>query len=194
MQNETVVKLITRIKANYRYTYRDVTKEEMKLMVKDWHDCLSSYSEEEVEGAFRVALCKCKMPPTIADLMEILTRQAKLKEPIDAEYWTELTIALDAVKKPVCCEGDWREFPLYVLHKDDAEKIYSTLSAPVKRIVDYSTFLDYARESDEELRFERARFLKALPEIRETLREQIIATRSEKMLSGGERLFLPEEK
>lgn len=193
MQKNGVVRLVTAMKVNYRYTFRDMTKEEMTLMVETWYDMLSPYTDEEVQGAFRVALCKCKMPPTLADIIGILTRQEELKAPTDAEYWTELMNALEEIKEPVYDEEFYQELPFYVKHKAETEKVYATLSEPVKRIVDFSTFLDYARESAEELRYERARFLKAIPDVRETLREKKIIAGNNPLLSGGERMFLPEE-
>ena len=58
MTEQSVWRLIAEIKANYRYTYKGMTDEEMKLMAARWQDCLKAYTDEQVESAFKTAICK----------------------------------------------------------------------------------------------------------------------------------------
>ena len=80
MQKKTVIKLLAVLKANYRYTYRDMTKEELSVMVESWHSCLQDISDEEGENAFHVALCKFNVPPTVADIRKITERLRRAQE------------------------------------------------------------------------------------------------------------------
>lgn len=188
MQRKTVVRIVMEIKANYRYTYRDMSDQEMQIMIARWYDCLSGYTDEQVEGAFRTALCKLSVPPTIADIVGIIDRQEKLKEPSDIELWSELT---ERMKE--CCAQVWTACgfrSLAELKTEKARAIYDTLSEPIKAYIGFDSFCDIAGCNAEQLQFERARFLKAIPEIRVSLRERKMITKSKPMISGGQGIGL----
>ena len=174
MQKQTAIRIITEIKANYRYTYKDMTAEEMNLVVSRWYDCLKAYTDDQVESAFRVALCKLSVPPTIADIIGIITRQESLLEPRDLELWQILSRAVSDSRVMVyvrdtgymrICENRGRS----------AREIYNRLPLILKEYCDFDSFCDMGEMEQEELRFERSRFLKAIPDIREVLQERRLA-------------------
>lgn len=175
MQKETVVRIITEIKANYRYTYRDMTKEEMRLMVERWFDCLKPFSDNDVESAFRVALCKFSMPPTIADIIGIISRQERLKQPTDAELWSQLMKAVKQTKYEIYFEKDIRTHYAYQLKTKEVRDIYASLDEMIRAYIDFDGFCEYGAWDEIQLQIERSRFLKALPEIREAFAEKKLA-------------------
>ena len=168
MQKKTVIKLLTVLKANYRYTYRDMTKEELALLAESWCSCLQDISDEQGEKAFYIALCKMNVPPTAADIRGIVSRIQRLNEPSDAELWSILMRAVD-----------------------DAEEIYCGLPEIVRRFADFNTFCSYLSFDEKAKQIERTRFLKELPFLREALRDNQILQNKQidvaqrKKLTGG---------
>lgn len=164
MKKSTAVRLIVEIKANYRYTYRDMTEEEMRILSERWYECLLPYTDEQVERAFRAALCKCAYSPTIADIIGIIQRQCGKNN--DLALWQTLKRAVGEI-----CQTAWdarRGFiAIWEMRGASAKSVYDRLPAEVRECVDFESFCDMGGMSEKELGFERARFLKALPEKRE---------------------------
>ncbi len=171
MTEQSVWRLIAEIKANYRYTYKGMTDEEMKLMAARWQDCLKAYTDEQVESAFKTAICKLSTPPTVADIIGIISRQERLLEPRDMELWQKLVHSIREI-----CQNVWDDRrgyrALWELHGAEAKEVYKRLPIILQEYCDFDSFCDMGGMTDEELRYERARFLKAIPEIREILRER----------------------
>lgn len=183
MTEQSVWRLIAEIKANYRYTYKGMTDNEMKLMATRWQDCLKAYTDEQVESAFKTALCKLSVPPTIADVIGIISRQERLLEPRDMELWQTLLRAVKETCQSVWCGERIGYRSMWEDKGKGAKEVYKRLPIIIREYCDFDSFCDMGGMTDEELRYERARFLKALPEIRETLRER--------RLSGADMNKLP---
>lgn len=183
MTEQSVWRVIAEIKANYRYTYKGMTDKEMKLMVARWQDCLKAYTDEQVECAFKTALCKLSVPPTIADIIGIISRQERLLEPRDMELWQTLVHAVKETCQAVWCGEKVGYRAMWENRGNGAKAVYKRLPIILQEYCDFDSFCDMGGMTDEELRYERARFLKAIPEIREILRER--------RLSGAEANKLP---
>lgn len=185
MQKKTVIKLLTVLKANYRYTYHDMTKEELALLAESWCSCLQDISDEQGEKAFYIALCKMNVPPTIADIRGIVSRIQRLKEPSDAELWSILMHSVDDVE--ALFKGyDGDNF------RKDVEKIYCRLPEIIRQFADVDTFCSYTSFDEKAKQIERTRFLKELPFLREALRDNQILQNKQidvaqrKKITGGE--------
>lgn len=177
MKKETVVKIITEIKANYRYTYRDMTADEMRVMTARWYDCLKPFSDAQVEDAFRVALCKLSVPPTLADIIGIISRRERLKEKKDSELWSQLRRAIEEAREMTwSCQIGFRGH--FELRDREAKRVYESLDELVRSYVDFDSFCDICGMSNESLLYERTRFLKALPELREAFSERKLMQRT----------------
>lgn len=183
MTEQSVWRLIAEIKANYRYTYKGMTDEEMKLMATRWHDCLKVYTDEQVDSAFKTAICKLSTPPTVADIIGIISRQERLLEPRDMELWQKLVHAVRETCQTVWCGDKVGYRALWENRGKGVREIYDRLPIILQEYCDFDSFCDMGGMTDEELRYERSRFLKAIPEIREILRER--------RLSGIETKNLP---
>lgn len=175
MQKETVVRIITEIKANYRYTYRDMTKDEMRLMVERWYDCLKPFTDNDVESAFCVALCKFSVPPTIADIIGIISRQERLKQPSDTELWAQLVKAVNQTKYTIYVEGSIDTYPAYRWKPKEVRDLYARLDELIRAYIDFDGFCEYGGWDEKQMQIERSRFLKSLPEIREAFAERKLA-------------------
>lgn len=88
----------------------------------------------------------------------------------DLQLWQELVKALKAAKEERYCESVGRGSPIYLRLDGAADEemkvIYRSLSPEIMAYFDPQSFLELCEMSDADLKFERARFLKALPEIR----------------------------
>lgn len=176
MQKKTVARLITEIKANYRYTYRDMSEEEMRLMAERWYDCLEMFTDEQVENAFRVALSKQSVPPTIADIVGIITRSQRLRGKSDMALWTEVMRGVNKIQAMTWNASNgfiaiWEE------RGESAKKAYSELSEIIRSYLDFENFCEYGGYTSYQLQMERSRFLKAMPELREAFLERKYAVR-----------------
>ena len=89
MKRKIVVEMITRIKAVYPYTFKNATQEEILLAVDTWQEALSGYPEDLVQYAFKEAIKACKMPPTIADVIEQIEKVKSARDKSDGELCTE---------------------------------------------------------------------------------------------------------
>ena len=158
------------IAANYRYTFKDCPEENMQRMMVSWHESLKDYTDEEVLKAFRICLLKCKQPPTIADFVERIEKARDLKRPSKAEVWEQVLKSVFELKRSVYVpERGYRQ--LYTLKNDECKQIFSGLPLSVKKWLGFDAFCSYAEYSATALNVERARFMKEIDEIRETIRE-----------------------
>lgn len=184
MQRATAVRLIEEIHVNFRYTYKDMTQQDMQIMIARWYDCLRGYSDEAVEGAFRTALCRSSMPPTIADIIGIIERQERLKEPSDMALWSELMRQLKDAQRLIYTEYGYKR--AYELKSQYSHSVYDALSEPLKAYMDFDSFCELCGFTSEQLQFERARFLKAIPEIRQALRDKRTIEATKPMIAAGQ--------
>ena len=167
-----LTEMIKTIAANYRYTYKDCPEETMQRMMVSWHESLKAYEDEEVLKAFRVCLLKCKAPPTIADVVERVERARDLKRPSKAEIWENLMDAVDKTKRQVFVGHEYGYKPLYWLKNDECKRIFADQPQSVRKWLGFNAFCALAEMSNTALNVERARFMKEIDAISETIREQ----------------------
>jgi len=172
---DNVAAMISIIKANYTYAYRDIPERErnntLAALIATWHECLMGYDEKVVSAAFRLALKACKFPPTIADIVEQINALVKATDKSDAELWNELTMALSRYRE-CSCQFNYTYTPHNEslsqgqLAQIEAQKVYDGLSPKLKEYCGgYNGFADMALLDDEGLSYEKGRFLKAVPQI-----------------------------
>lgn len=187
MEKRTAVRLITEITLNYGYAFKDMTDEKLRLLVERWFDCLKDYTEEQVETAFKITLCSLSRPPTIADIIGHIRKQNRLTEKSDLELWTELIEAAEDIRYQ-----KWHPSLGWICgYEAPGEKeraVYNKLSPAIRAYLDFNALCDIAGMDNEERKYERSRFLKAIPELREGLQEREligIGTNDFKQLTGG---------
>lgn len=88
----------------------------------------------------------------------------------DLQLWQELVKALKAAKEERYCETVGRGSPIYLRLDGAADEemkvLYRSLSPEIMAYFDPQSFLELCKMNEDDLKYERARFLKALPEIR----------------------------
>lgn len=184
MTANTLNEILKTIAATYRYTFKDCPRETMERMTVAWFESLRDYTDEEVLKAFRVCLMKCKQPPTIADIVEKAEKARDLKRPSKAEVWECLMKAVDKTKVQVYSET-FGYRPLYKYKNAACKNIFHELPGSVRKWLGFDAFCSLGEMSPTSLNVERARFMKEIDEIRETIREvRQISTNELLMLNG----------
>ena len=182
LTKKDVFDMVGFIKANYSYAYKDVNDDLLKIMMRTWFNSLSKYSKEVVEVAFMKAIEVCKMPPTLADIIQNIKRIENANEPTDTELWQELVDCVDKAKDCIYY------YNFYIIESngktqsENAKERFNKLWEEMPQILkDYcgnkSGLVDIAQT---DLEFEKNRFLKQLPTLKQ--RQEIKATTNPEIL------------
>ena len=119
---------------------------------------------------------ECKTPPTPADVIERIKKAERANLPSPSRAWAKLASTLYDVED---LQYDFRYTAVCEDGKTQGEKarekchaLWDKLPADVKEYVgSYGELLKMARLTDDELKFERARFLKMFPQIQEQMQQ-----------------------
>ena len=178
MTAKCLTELIKDIAVNYRYTYKDCPEEAMQRMLVSWFEVFVPYTDEEVTRAFKICLSRCKQPPTPADIVEKIEKARDLKRPSKSEIWERLIKAVEKTKYTVYVKDvGFRQ--LYSLKNEECRKHFNDLPECVRKWLGFDAFCALAEMSNTALSMERARFMKEIDEIRETIRENRQVTMAE---------------
>ena len=164
-----ITEVIAAIKTIYPYYAKDA---DVQTLVKTWNVLLKDYSDEDVTTALYMCLQTCKMPPTPADLIERLSSLKASLEPSDEELWNDLTAALR--------KADWYISRFAGTFREDNgltqgqnarrgfERLWEGLPERIRMYLGgKGEFQRLAQNrDDEEIKFERNRFLKTMPTIK----------------------------
>ena len=165
--NKKIIEMIGAIKVIYPYYAKDT---DVEMLVKTWGVLLNSYSDNAVEAAFYKCLQICKMPPTPADIIEQLNEIIKLDTPTRQELWNDFLRILQKAK-----ELEYRfDFTFVEANgktqgqnaRKKFDKLYNDMPDELKQYIGgKGELIRLSRSNDEELKFERDRFMKTLPTI-----------------------------
>lgn len=94
----------------------------------------------------------------------------------DLQLWREVVNALEIAKEERWCENAGRRMELFRMADEEAKRemgeLYKGLSPEISAYFEPNSFLDLCKMDEGELKFERARFLKALGGIRQKLAKE----------------------
>lgn len=164
-----IIECIGAIKTLYSYYAKD---SDPKLLVQTWGLLLADYSDEVVERAFFTALKRCKVPPTPADIIEIIGEAQKALEPSDEELWSKYHDALREVLRLTGMFGYTFVDETGISQGDQARKKVSSIwnGLPEKIKTYLATEGEMIRRARElnytEISFEKTRFFKTMPIVR----------------------------
>ena len=188
-----IIEMIAAIKAIYPYYAKDT---DIELTVKTWTILLKNIPDDITEVAFYKALQSCKMPPTPADVLEEVKGLQKATEPSDEELWCVFTKCL-----PKVCELRYM-FRFDAIQpngktqgqnaRDKVEKIWQDLPDKLKQYVgSKGELLRLAEYSEDELKYEKNRFMKSMPVIHKRQEyTELVAGNNLLLESIGERRLL----
>lgn len=164
-----ITEIIAAIKTIYPYYAKEAN---VQVLVKTWGVLLKDYPDQDVDTALYMCLQTCKMPPTPADLIEKLNSIKAALEPSDEELWNLLIKELRKAGRLIgwfnytfiedngLTQGENARRKVRKMWDDLPEKIRMYLGG-------YGEFQRLALNYDEEeLKFERNRFMKTMPTIK----------------------------
>lgn len=164
-----ITEVIAAIKTIYPYYAKET---DVQTLVKTWNVLLKDYPDSDVTTALYMCLKTCKMPPTPADLIDRLTSMRSSLEPSDEELWNELT--------KIIRKADWvvsRFNGTFIEQngltqgqnaRNSFDKLWDSIPERIRMYLGgKGELIRLARNrDDEELKFERNRFLKTMPSIK----------------------------
>lgn len=188
--NKKIGEMIAAIKALYPYYAKDG---DITITAKMWALTLNQYPDEVTEVAFLKCLQKCKMPPTPADVIEQIDLMKETTEQSDEELWSIYTNALRKTEQQVYyfrftaveangkTQGDNARARVTGIWDSLPERLKQYIGSKGELIRMAQTY------TDDELKYEKTRFLKTLPIIkkREEYTELKALLSNERLLIGG---------
>lgn len=183
-----ITEVIAAIKTIYAYYAKDT---DVQILVKTWNVLLKDYPDEVVDKALYLCLQSCKMPPTPADLIERIHAMKKAEEPTDEELWDVFRKALWKADSLVYL------FPATMIEangrtqganaRDQFEKLWEGLPEKLRMYLGSKGELMRLAQhhTEEELKFERNRFMKNMPAIQERYEYKQIALSSGQGMASG---------
>lgn len=154
-----IIEMIASIKTIYSYYAKDT---DVENLVNTWGVLLKDFPDNVVEAAFYKCLQTCEKPPTPADVIKSINAMQAVNEASDEELWTEYTKAL----RSTAAEVYYLQYPKFgVDHRKNIQKIWDKLPEKIKLYLGSKGELMRMSTSytDDELKFEKNRFLKVLP-------------------------------
>ncbi len=181
-----IIEIIMCIKNTYAQYTKDINVE---ALVKTWCLLLKDYPDKAVEVAFYKCLQTCEKPPLPAHIIKELNLMLEATEATDEQLWSEYIAALRKVEKQL----GYLQYPLFGETPDDAHKrieaVYEGLPERLRYYIDSKgELMRMARDyTDNDLKFEKQRFLKTMPTMKKRVEYNKIATLIEgdlKMIEG----------
>ena len=163
-----IIEMIGAVKTIYPYYAKET---DVQTLVKTWTLLLKDYPDKAVDVAFFKCLQTCKMPPTPADVIEQLNSMLEATETTTEEMWSIYTKALNKVL-PEVSENGYLKCPLFGQTAADAHKrIEAVWNGLPERLRYYigskGELMRMARDyTDNDLKFEKQRFLKTMPQMK----------------------------
>ncbi len=171
LKKNDIIKIITLIKVNYDNAYPDGDGESTKTLIEFWYNCLKKYPKEIVFQAVENTVKHCKFTPRLADIIEEIDKILISRAPSLDALWEELTSILLKVFEVSRYIG----YPQYSQWTNEQlDGLYDSLNPELKLYVTTrSALVQLSELSGESLQYERVRFLKAMPEIRNNYYENL---------------------
>ena len=188
-----VAGLIGVIKNEYPREYGTMNEQNLLAKIELWYRSLARYPKEVVEVALQRALETSKYPPTLAEIVGNVKEIKEATEPTDTELWAELCRVFRKVNG---CTYRFKYNAIDYNGKTQGENARAEFNAiwdglpPVLKSYcgNKGGLISLADMDEDELAFEKGRFLKAVPtlkqrqEIRDTVEASVLALASEEKL------------
>ena len=185
MTKSKIIEYLGVIKSVYSYAYRDMSEAELELAADVWYRLLKDYDDKETDFAFKEAMKISKVPPVPADLIEQINKLQAAQGPSDGELWDECESVIYELQ-------DKAFLAFHYGRNKAAEKEYSAVwekaSALVKEFL--GTQSNALSINTDSLDYEKSRFFKALPQLKQRVKAQQAFDRQ--MLDGIDRKFIGE--
>lgn len=163
---------ITMIRINFENSYKVHTDEEREMLYGSWYAILKDYPKEVCDAAVMSAIKNAEFAPRIGSIVKEIERMQASLEKSEGELWAELKGVLREVDR---CAYMFRFNLVEANGKtqgDNArarlEEIYNGLSPELREYCgNKNGLIELSRLTDEQMSYEKARFSKTIPLLRE---------------------------
>lgn len=187
---DDIVKYIVKIKLNFENAYVTANDFERQLLAESWYEALCEYPKEICDQAVNNALKNAKFAPRLGNITEEIENILNAGAKSDEELWAELINSLPKVY-------EISRYCTYAQHYKWANErlveIFNSLDKMLQTyVVNTSTLIELSEMSEENLKFEKARFFKQTPNLRRRYTEQkksqlFIENIQKKAISSGKK-------
>lgn len=169
---QDINKYITTIRINFESAYKTQTDEERQILIKSWYAILKDYPKEVCDKAVLQAIKHAEYAPRIGAIVKEIEEMQVAFEKSDGELWAELTGCLRDVHR------NYYAFRFNAIEyngktqgdnaRDRVTAIFNGLSPELKEYCRTQRGLIEIAEMDtDKLNFEKARFMKTIPTIKQ---------------------------
>lgn len=168
LQKSKIIEYIAMINLQFPNSYKFSTQRDKEIFVDLWFEGLKDYPKEVVDVAVKQVILKAEFVPKISTILAEIKKLTEANKKTDVELWAELEDVLYPVYRAslYLCYEQYHKWA-----SDRIKQIYESLSDEIKLfVVNISTLKELAelanRSDDDSIKFEKARFLKAMPDLR----------------------------
>ena len=163
---------ITMVRINFENAYKTQTAEEREMLLASWYAILKEYPKEICDRAVIQAIKYAKFAPRIGDIVDQIEKMQVAFEKTEGELWGEFTSVLREVRE---CVYRFR-FTLVeangLTQGDNArlrlKELYRNLSPELQEYCgDERGLIDLSKLDKEQLGYEKGRFNKVMPQLKE---------------------------
>ena len=197
-----IIKYITAIRLNFENAYKTQNDDEMEILINTWYSILSEYPKELCDRAVIDAIKHAEFPPRIGAIVKEIERMMKAFVKSETELWGDLEGILRDVRDCVYrfdFTGPYSfKDPKGPSQGDVArmrvKKLFDDLDPAIKEYCrDVRGLIKISDLSSDQLGYEKNRFLKTIPDLRERMKTRNRLSPAVASLVQGmaERLALP---
>ena len=183
LSKKDIAQYITMIRLNFENAYPTRDDDELTLLIGSWYSILKDYPKEVCNEAVMQTLKRAKFAPRIGDVVETIDKMQSAFQKTDTELWAELTSVLGKTRTAVY---DIRYLNGCQNARERLKGIFDGLSQELKNYVrNTSGLIDIADYDDDQLSYEKGRFLRIMPSLREREKTRKELPESVAKLVGG---------
>lgn len=192
LQRSDIVKILTLIRINDEKAYQLRSSKEAETLVDFWYESLSIYPQEVVFAATKLAIQNSEFTVKLATIINEIKKIKTSLQKSDVELWNELNEVLFIVNYESAYLNYDRE-------RDETLKklnrIYQSLSAEIRLYVtSLNELINISRMDKKELSYEKDRFLKAMPKLKENAEYRAKSERFMQFLESKEVYQIEDKK
>lgn len=172
ISNEDIIQTIELIKLIYPNSYNTKTAEDYKSLVRTFYEIFRNFPKEIFIEAVRRSMTNSEYAPKPATIMSEIRKMSIAMQKSDTDLWAELVSVLPQVY------SYYGRFSYTIIEENgktqgqNAEQeiinIYNNLDILIQEYCsNINELITISRMSQEQLAFEKGRFLKTMPSIRE---------------------------
>ena len=201
-----IVEYITLINLQFPSAYQFATERDRELFINLWFEGLKDYPKEICDMAVKKAILKAEFAPKIATVINEADNLLRAQGSSEGELWNKLVSALREIRSELPYASDRYDS---VIHDDTGlttagearqliSGVYNGLDSTLKKYCGgIQGFMDLAKVSEDDLQFEKGRFLKQLTIITERIKTKQqtppqLANLIQGLVSGSETKLLEE--